>query len=194
MNQAEPIHRRRRAPNPMRVVWITVVRGVMAIVLGLALVLHGDRAPAALANFMGVYWILNGLVTFRLGTAAIGVRRRAPIAAGVIAIATGTFVLLADVTTTYLLAVLGIVMALTGIIHLSGGFDTPAMSGRRWRPGVPLGILEVGLGLTLLLTSGDPGSLSTWLAGAWAVLGGAVLVSDALLIRHRLLAAADATP
>ena len=36
----------------MRLVWITVVRGVMAIVLGLALALHGDRAPAALANFM----------------------------------------------------------------------------------------------------------------------------------------------
>jgi NADH:ubiquinone oxidoreductase subunit K len=31
----------------MALVWITVARGVMAIVLGLALALHRDRAPAA---------------------------------------------------------------------------------------------------------------------------------------------------
>jgi hypothetical protein len=43
-----------RAPRPMTLVWITVVRGVMAIVLGLALALNGDRAPAALVKFMGV--------------------------------------------------------------------------------------------------------------------------------------------
>jgi uncharacterized membrane protein HdeD (DUF308 family) len=47
------------------VVWITFARGAMAIALGLALALHHDRAPAALANFMGVYWILNGVVTLQ---------------------------------------------------------------------------------------------------------------------------------
>jgi uncharacterized membrane protein HdeD (DUF308 family) len=60
----------------MALVWITVARGVMAIVLGLALALNGHRAPAALANFMGVYWILNGIVTFQWGLAADGPRRR----------------------------------------------------------------------------------------------------------------------
>jgi uncharacterized membrane protein HdeD (DUF308 family) len=48
-------------------VWITVARGVMAIVLGLALALHHDRAPAAVVTFMGVYWILNGIITFQWG-------------------------------------------------------------------------------------------------------------------------------
>jgi uncharacterized membrane protein HdeD (DUF308 family) len=54
----------------MALVWLTVARGVMAIVLGLALALHHDRAPAALVSFMGVYWILSGLVTFQWGLAA----------------------------------------------------------------------------------------------------------------------------
>jgi uncharacterized membrane protein HdeD (DUF308 family) len=49
----------------MTLAWITVARGVMAIVLGLALALHPDRAPAALVNFMGVYWILSGIITFQ---------------------------------------------------------------------------------------------------------------------------------
>jgi uncharacterized membrane protein HdeD (DUF308 family) len=174
------------APGPMTLVWITVVRGVMAITLGLALALHHNRAPAALANFMGVYWILNGMVTFQVGMAVEGTRRRVALVAGVIGVVTGAVVLLVNVETTFLLSILGVVIALTGIVHLRGGFELADVSGRRWRPGVPLGILEVGLGTTLVLTSGAGGSLSTWLASAWAILGGVVLVSDALFIRRRL--------
>jgi uncharacterized membrane protein HdeD (DUF308 family) len=99
-------HRSGHTPAPMALVWITVARGVMAIVLGLALALHHDRAPAALVNFMGVYWILSGIVTLQWGLAAEGPRRR------------------------------------------------------------------------LILTADRHDSLSTWLASAWALLGGAVLVSE----------------
>jgi hypothetical protein len=93
----------------MALVWITAARGVMAIVLGLGLALHNDRAPAALVKFMGVYWILNGMVTFQWGPAAEGPRRRLPLAAGAIGIVTGAVVLLANVGTTFLLAILGVV-------------------------------------------------------------------------------------
>jgi uncharacterized membrane protein HdeD (DUF308 family) len=176
----------------MTMVWITLARGLISIGLGLALALNGDRAPAALVKFMGVYWILNGIITLRLGmVAAEGARRRLAIAAGAIGIATGVTVLLADVGTTFLLAILGVVIALTGLAHLLGGFEIADVSGRRWRPGVPLGILELGLGATLLLTSEHSGSLSTWLASAWALLGGGVLVADALAIRRRLSTASS---
>ena len=178
----------------MTLVWITVVRGVMAIVLGLALALHHNRAPAALANFMGVYWVLNGVVTVRGGMALEGLRRRVALAAGLIGVVTGAVVLLVNVDTTFLLSILGVVIALTGIAHLLGGFELADMSGRRWRPGVPLGILEVGLGTTLVLTSGVGGSVSTWLASAWALVGGIVLVSDALVIRRRLTRVENVSP
>jgi uncharacterized membrane protein HdeD (DUF308 family) len=175
----------------MALVWITATRGVMAIVLGLALALQHDRAPAALVNFMGVYWILNGIVSLQWGLAAEGPRRRLPLAAGAIGTVTGAVVLVVDVGTTFLLAILGIVIALTGIAHVLGGFELADRSGRRWRPGVPLGILEIGLGATLILTADRHDSLSTWLASGWALLGGAVLLSDALLMRRQLLAHPD---
>jgi uncharacterized membrane protein HdeD (DUF308 family) len=176
------------APGPMAFVWITVARGVMAIVLGLALALPLDRAPAALVNFMGVYWILNGIVTLQWGLAAERPRRRLPLVAGAIGTVTGAVVLVANAGTTFLLAILGLVIALTGIAHLLGGFELADRSGRRWRPGLPLGILEIGLGTTLILTADRHDSLSAWLASAWALLGGAVLISDAVLMRRRLLA------
>jgi uncharacterized membrane protein HdeD (DUF308 family) len=178
----------------MTLVWITVARGVMAIALGLGLALHHDRAPGALANFMGVYWILSGVVTVRGGMALEGRRRRIALVGGVIGIVTGAVALLFNVDTTFLLSILGVVIALTGIVHLKGGFELAEMSGRRWRPGVPLGILEIGLGATLVLTSGAGGSLSTWLASAWALLGGIVLVSDALLARRRLTGVETGSP
>lgn len=174
----------------MTLVWITIVRGAMAIALGLALALHRDRAPAALVNFMGIYWILNGIVTLRFGMTTEGARRRLAIAAGAIGIATGATALLADVGTSFLLVILGVVIALTGVAHLLGGFEIANVSGRRWRPGVPLGILEIGLGATLVLTSERSGSLSTWLASAWALVGGSVLLVDAFAARRRLLAMA----
>jgi uncharacterized membrane protein HdeD (DUF308 family) len=180
-----------RTARPMRLVWITVVRGVIAIGLGVGLALEGDRAPAALANFMGVYWMLNGIVTFRWGLTVAGRRRQVSLAAGAIGVATGAFVLLANVGTTVLLSVLGVVICLTGIVHVLGGFELAAVSGRRWRPGVPLGILEIGLGATLFLATGDTGALPIWLASCWAILGGVVLVSDALAIRQRLLASPE---
>ena len=178
----------------MTLVWITLARGVMAIALGLGLALHHDRAPAALVNFMGVYWMLNGMVTVRAGMALEGRRRRFALVAGLIGIVTGAVVLLVNVDTTFLLSILGVVIALTGIAHLLGGFELADMSGRRWRPGVPLGILEVGLGTTLVLTSGVGGSVSTWLASAWALVGGIVLVSDALVIRRRLTRVENVSP
>ena len=181
--------RRRPRIGPMALVWITVARGLMAIALGLALALNGDRAPAALVKFMGLYWILNGIVTLRLGmVAAEGARRRLAIVAGATGIATGATVLLANVSTTFLLAILGVVIALTGLAHLLGGFEIADVSGRRWRPGVPLGILELGLGATLVLASEHSGSLSTWLASAWALVGGTVLLLDAFAMRRRLSA------
>jgi uncharacterized membrane protein HdeD (DUF308 family) len=168
-------------------VWVTIARGVMAIVLGLALFfLDGDRAPAALVNFMGIYWIASGLVTFKFAARLVGRRRRLGLIAGAIGIATGAIVLVVSVGTAFLASILGVVIALTGVAHLLGGFELAEAAGRRWRPGVPLGILELGLGLTLLLTSENKSSLSTWLASIWAVLGGFVLVVDALAIRRRL--------
>jgi uncharacterized membrane protein HdeD (DUF308 family) len=175
----------------MTLVWITLVRGVMAIGLGLGLAFSGDRAPAALVTFMGVYWMLNGLVTFQWGLLVEGPRRWVPLTAGAIGVVTGAVVLLVNGETIFLLAILGVVIVLTGVVHLLGGFELADVSGRRWRPGVPLGILEVGLGTTLVLTSGQSGSLSYWLACAWALVGRVVLLSDALLIRRRTLAHAN---
>ena len=181
----------RQGANPKVAIRIMIVRGVMAIALGLALALSRDRAPSALVNFMGVYWLLAGLVSLRWGLAGERPRRRLPLVAGAIGVVTGAVVLLADVGTEFLLAILGVVIALTGVVHLLGGFELADMSGRRWHPGVPMGILEIALGGTLIVTSSNPGSVAFRLASAWALFGGVILILDALRIRRAMPAQRD---
>jgi hypothetical protein len=51
-----------------------------------------------------------------------------------------------------------------------------------------MGVYWILNGTTLILTSDRHDSLSAWLASAWTLLGGAVPLSDAVLMRRRLLA------
>jgi hypothetical protein len=59
---------------------------------------------------------------------------------------TGAVVLLANVGRTFRLAILGVVLALTGIVHLLADFELAYRSGRPWRPGVPLESSRLGSG------------------------------------------------
>jgi hypothetical protein len=74
--------RSRHAPGAMALVWITVARGVMSDCPRARARVSHDRAPAALVNFMGLCWILNGIFTLQLGLAAEGSGRRLALAAG----------------------------------------------------------------------------------------------------------------
>ena len=43
--------------------WITLIRGMLAVTLGLALLFWPDKARPMLVNFMGMFWLLSGIVT-----------------------------------------------------------------------------------------------------------------------------------
>ena len=47
--------------------WITLVRGMLAVTLGVALVYWPDKARPILVNFMGMFWLVSGIVSLRWG-------------------------------------------------------------------------------------------------------------------------------
>ena len=68
--------------------WVTLVRGIFAIVLGLALVFQPDKARTTLVTFMGVFWLMNGIISIRFGVS--GERPRAlSLAVGIIGVLAG---------------------------------------------------------------------------------------------------------
>ena len=62
--------------------WITLIRGILAVSLGVVLLFQTDMARPILGNFMGMYWLVAGLMSLRWG--ARGERVRGfPVLAGI---------------------------------------------------------------------------------------------------------------
>lgn len=47
--------------------WITLVCGMLAVTLGVALLFWPDKARPILVNFMGMFWLVSGIISLRWG-------------------------------------------------------------------------------------------------------------------------------
>ncbi|UCG25199.1 MAG: DUF308 domain-containing protein, partial [Chloroflexota bacterium] len=125
--------------------WVTLIRGLLATFLGLALVFQPDKARPVLVNFMGMFWLASGIMSVRWGATGHTTRRPWPILAGIAGIIAGLLALTRRLTAGALsemliLNLLGGVMVLTGIIHITGGFRIGRQERHRTWASVLLGI------------------------------------------------------
>jgi uncharacterized membrane protein HdeD (DUF308 family) len=142
--------------------WITLARSVLAVTLGLALILQPEKTRPILVNFMGMFWLMAGIMSLRWATN--GERaQRASVVAGIVGIVAGALVLarffiLDTLGQPVLYVILGILIALIGLVHVFEGVRTgPDRLRRRSWTGMLLGAFEISLGLVLLLWREDLG-------------------------------------
>jgi uncharacterized membrane protein HdeD (DUF308 family) len=168
---------------------ITLFRGLMAITLGLVLLFQPDKTRPMLGNFMGMFWLASGIISLRWGTSGERARGWA-LAAGVVGVLAGLAMLSRSLATAWivqdvLLSLIGVVMVLTGILHAFGGFQTSEERHRKWSTtSTLLGAFEIILGVMLIV---EPLGRSTFFylaASIWALVGGFILISDALRLRR----------
>jgi uncharacterized membrane protein HdeD (DUF308 family) len=169
--------------------WITLIRGILAISLGTALLIQPDKPRPMLGNFMGMYWLVAGVMSLRWG--ASGERAGGvPMLAGVIGVLAGLGMLSRSLAPSYVaeevfFSILGLVILLTGLLHIFGGFRTGPDQVREWSwTSFLLGLFEVILGLMLIAS---PLTRDIWVflaVGIWALIGGAILIGDALRLRR----------
>ena len=119
-----PSGRSRRAAVPF---WVTIIRAALATLLGLALLIQPDKARPMLVNFIGMFWLASGIMSLRWGASGQRAHGIWPIIAGAAGIIAGILALTRRLATGYLdelvvLNILGLVMILTGLIHIGGGF------------------------------------------------------------------------
>jgi uncharacterized membrane protein HdeD (DUF308 family) len=179
-----------RLPALVRYWWLTALRGLVALTLGVAVAVAG-RGTARLVTFLGLYWLAGGLITLRFAL-AIRPRRgaRLGLLAGTAAVVGALLVLLRHrlaglVQPELLVELLGISAVLTGVLRIVGGFAAERRFGRRWTlGGIVLGTVETTLGVVLLVsTTVDPDVL--WLvAAAWGLASGSVLLAEGLRLRR----------
>ena len=179
--------------------WITLIRGMLAVTLGVALLLWPDKARPILVNFMGMFWLVSGLVSLRWG--ARGERARGlSLLAGAAGVLAGAGMLGRRFTQgivgeDVLLSVVGLIILLTGLMHIVGGFRTGPVEthlfsqNRKWSwTAFLLGVFEIVLGLLLVIEPLERGPVIYFAASVWSLVGGAILLSDAARlrrIRHR---------
>lgn len=178
--QVEVKHPERRAA-----FWITLARSVLALALGLALILQPEKSRPFLVNFMGMFWFMAGLVSLRWGASGERARRMSVIVgivgmvAGVLVL--GRFLLIQLVGEAPMVLLLGIVVALTGLVHVFEGFRTgPAQRRQRSWTSTFLGAFEIVLGLVILVWRDDFGPVFYTVATIWAFVGAWVLLREAL--------------
>ena len=165
--------------------WITLARSVLATALGLALILQPEKTRPMLVNFMGMFWLVAGIMSLRWS--ASGERaRRASVVAGIVGIIAGALVLarfvIANVLGESVVAViLGVLIVLIGLVHVFEGFRTGVERQRQrsWTSTI-LGAFEIVLGLVVLVWQDNFGPIFYAVATSWAFLGAVVLLREAL--------------
>ena len=180
----------RRLPAIARYWWLTVLRGLVALALALAITVAG-RTTGRLITFLALFWMTGGLITLRF---ALAIRPRPGfrlgLAAAIAAVVGAVLVLLRDrlsgvVDPDVFVGLLGISAVLTGLLRILGGFAAEERVGRRWTlGGIALGTLELALGALLLVTSEVDPDLLVPIGAAWAAVSGILLLAQGLRLRR----------
>ena len=176
---------------PSWIFWVFVVRGSVALALGVALLLSGDLV-SNLGTFVAVYWIIGALLTLRW----VAQHRSAPGwrvggLAGLVGVVVGIMFLVRELLYTFieeglLLDLLGLSAVAMGLLRLLGGFHDDQIAGDRprLRYRVVVGTLDIVLGVALLIGSATSASQIRLALGVWGLLTGTFLLLDALRLRR----------
>lgn len=171
------------------IVGITLFRGLFATILGLALLFQPEKTTPILGNFMGLFWFVSGLISLRWG--ASGERSRGwALLAGVIGVLAGLAMLSRRllnevIPNDVMLSLLGVVILLTGCLHAFGGFQVGEDKHRKWSStNVVLGVFEIVLGVMLIIEPLGRNLFFYLAATIWALVGGFILIGDALRLRN----------
>ena len=168
---------------------ITLIRGLLAISLGAILLFQPDKTRSMLGNFMGMFWLASGIVSIRWSVSGERARRVAFLT-GVIGVLAGLAMLTRGLTNAWvrqdiLFSLLGVVIVLTGTLHIFGGFRVGEHAHRKWSwTSFILGAFEIVLGLMLIFEPMGRSTLFYLAASIWALVGGVILFLDAIRIRR----------
>jgi uncharacterized membrane protein HdeD (DUF308 family) len=161
---------------------LVALRGVAGIILGLLILSNPLLSLAALVMFLGVYLLVDGVVT---AVAAVANRRGRPmwgslLAAGLLGAAAGTLILARPGWTTLALGYLIAGWAtVAGIGEIVAGIRLRKQITGEWLL-ILAGAVLVLLGLVLGLVPGAGALAAAWWIGMGAVVLGAVRIAAAL--------------
>ena len=164
-------------------------RGLSAIGIALLLFIIPDKSVSMLGNKMGFFWLFSGIALLRLNRddptlKAVGKKTSMLIAvAGIFA---GLLMVTRRLTVQFapegsIVILLGVVMMLTGLIHLWSEWRVGGAASQSHRVlHALLGVFELILGLTLVISPLDRSRFTYMVVTIWALLFGILAIIEAI--------------
>lgn len=158
--------------------WVVLLRGILAIILGILFFANPAATLIVLMTFLGAYWIVDGI--FSLAAAFQEKENRGwSIFSGILSILAGIAIFVQPVfstlfTTTFLVYFMGFLVLASGISSIVTGFKLGKSSGK-WAM-ILSGVLAVILGILLLFNPVFSAAVFVAMIGAFAVIGGIMLI------------------
>ena len=168
-----------------RLWWLTLLRGIVTIVLGLAALLWPSLTIASLFGLFGVFSIIDGVIAIGTGLASRSSAWGWTVFQGIAGIVIGVLALRFPQTLAAVIVIFFAFWALVvGLFQVATAFGLRVVRQRSWGWVLVSGILTSALGLYFLV---NPDTRAPFLAvtiGWFALLAGGVLVFGAFQLRR----------
>jgi uncharacterized membrane protein HdeD (DUF308 family) len=170
-----------------------IFRGVLAIILGILLLTQW--AQWNVVQYMGIFWFTTGLTNLAWVRSKRRDNRiaRWAIVAGILEIIAGVIALMRPLLANYfssltIVLLLGVLVIITGILHILGGFRISSEYGSQWAWGSFLiGSIQLLLGVIVLIYPWEPIPIVLLIASIWCIITGILLLIDARFMRAQVI-------
>ncbi len=168
--------------------WLVLLRGIVAVLLGISLFTNTAATLAVIIVFLGIYWLVDGIFTLLASFTGRKVYENWGwgIFSGVVSILAGLAILAHPVLTTlfsasFIASIAGIMIVLSGVSSIVIGFRFRKTSGE-WMMIIG-GVLTSLLGLSLLMNPLFSALVFVYILATFALIGGIVMIALAFKIK-----------
>jgi uncharacterized membrane protein HdeD (DUF308 family) len=173
--------------------WLTLLRGVLLVILGLYALINPSLTLVLLTQVMGFYLMLEGCFALWAGITGQTPTRMWTIVRGALLILAGLFflafpLLMAAVNATVFVYLVAIALIASGIFEIYTAFrDRHQIQGEGWL--MLSGAIAILFGLVLAAAPLAAAQIIVRVVGVFAIIAGVVIIAAAFRIRkfgHRL--------
>jgi uncharacterized membrane protein HdeD (DUF308 family) len=157
--------------------WLFIVRGIVAIAVGILAFVYPAPTLAALIVVFGFYAVFNGVLAIAAGLEAFARPNWWLVAGGIAGIVIGFYAFSQpNATAEALVVVVGIFAIVTGVAELAVAATVGSIFGNRFLFALS-GVVALALGVLLIMAPGA-GILSVlWLIGFYAIFAGVMYIA-----------------
>jgi len=173
-----------------------ILRGVLALLLGVLAFVAPGPTLAALIFVFAFYAIVDGVLAIVAGLGAPGGPRWLLVVGGVLAIAIGAYTgFNPGVTATALVLLIGAFVLVRGVADLTAAITMRSLIQDAWMLGLS-GVVSIAFGGYLLVAPGDGALALVYIVGFYALFAGVMYVALGVRLRglNKAIQQASQTP